>query len=138
MAMEGKRLYADTYLITGEMTGLLADASNRQTISLEIGTKKNELNAFDGIVRGLKVACGSTNFDVSLFTKVDGVADSIYEIATITGTNKSIVKDDYYIAFENRDTVQSKAIYLEFIEQGSVAPGTVYWELTLNTHKLHV
>lgn len=136
--MEGKRLYADTYLLTGEITGLLADGSNRTTISLEVGTKPNELNAFDGIVRGLRVACDSTDFDVALFTKSDGVADSIYEIVVADTNSLSLVKDDYFVAFENRDTVLTKAIYLEFIEKGSVAPGTVYWELTLNAHKRYI
>ncbi|KKM59909.1 hypothetical protein LCGC14_1547160 [marine sediment metagenome] len=138
MAMEGKRLYADTYLLTGQITGIIADGSTRVTISLEVGTSKNELNAFDGIVRGLKVACGSTNFDISLFTKSDGAADSIYEIVAITASNKSVVKDDYFIVFENRDIIQAKAIYLSFDEQASEAPGTIDWELTINAHKLHV
>ena len=138
MAMEGKRLYADTYLLTGQITGMLADGTTRVEVDLEVGVEKNELNAFDGIIRGLKVACSSTNYKISVFTKADGAANSIYEILALTTINLAVVRDDFFIAFENRDTTQVKKIYLDFEEVGSVAPGTIDWELTVNAHKLHV
>jgi len=66
----------------------------------------------NGILRGVSVACLSTNFDVSIRTKSNAQADTVDEVYRVTGINKFRSDDDLRQGWVNNDTPIENKLYL--------------------------
>ena len=87
-------------------------------------------NTFNFMLRGLKIGCDSTNFEISIFNEENGVQDSINECVRYVNINRYEYEAEMTLIVINRDTVQSKYIYCKVTNNdGSNATGPIDLEL---------
>jgi len=79
------RIFERSVIQNFTLGSVSADSTGGGPLDFKVVT---EQNIFNGILRGVSVACDSTDFDISLRTKSNGQADSVDEIYRVTNIDK--------------------------------------------------
>lgn len=64
-----------------------------------------------GIITHIKVSCASLDFDLALFNKTGGVADTVDEIFRTETESKSYDENELDLEYRNADTTLTSALY---------------------------
>lgn len=95
-----------------------------------------EQNVFNGILRNLAISCDSTDFDVSIRTKSNGLQDSVDEIYRATDINKYRSDDNLHVGWVNNDPTNTSKLYVVITNNDLVrATGTVTLKLVVDINK---
>lgn len=101
------------------------DATTTEMIRLEIPGPQEEFETHwervRCMIRGLIVACDSTDFDVHLFNKANASIDSVNQIMKVEGNNKWMYEDQLTLPFVNRDEPQDEYIYMRIVGGSGIA-----------------
>jgi len=99
-------------------------------------TDSSNQNVNAGILRGITVACDSTNFSISLRSKFNALANSVDEIYTTTSGNKRIDQHNLFVGWRNRDIPQSRNLYLVIVNSdANDETNTIQVRMTNSIHK---
>ena len=117
------RIYERTVIQEFTFPSIAADSTGGGPLDFEDVTGQNIQN---GILRGVSAACGSLDFDVSLRSKSNALADTVNEIYRVTGINKYRSDDNLHQGWVNRDTPIDSKLYLTLVNGDAVnATGTI-------------
>jgi len=95
-----------------------------------------EQNIFNGMLRGVSVACDSTDFDISIRTKSNGLADSVDEIFRVTNINKYRSDVNLEQGWVNNDPTNTSKLYAVITNQDLVrATGAVTIKIVTDINK---
>jgi len=112
---------------------IAADSTGGGPLDFLVATSQNIPN---GILRGVSVACSSTDFNVSIRTKSNAQADTVDEVYRVTGINKFRSDDDLYQGWVNNDSPIGSKLYLTLtnVDIGN-ATGTVTVKILTDINK---
>ncbi len=79
-------------------------------------------NIFNGILRNVAISCDSTDFDLSLFSKSNGQANTIDEIYKIVNVSKYSFDDEIRSGWVNNDPVNTAKLYAVIVNSDLVRP----------------
>jgi len=102
------RIFERTVIQEFTLNSIAASSTGGGPLDFLVNTGQN---IFNGILRGVSVACGSTNFDISLRTNSAALANTVDEIYRVTGINKFRSDDNLYQGWINNDVPVSSNIY---------------------------
>ena len=115
--------------ITRHTFGSMTDGTSGAALDL-IGTGRDSQKFHSGVLRGVTVSCDSTNFDVSLRTKSDALADTPDEIYRVTGISKYRRDHDLLVGWTNNDSPKQGKLYMTLTNNDLVnAPETIEIEV---------
>jgi len=127
------RIYERTCIQNFTLGSVAADKTGGGSLDFLVAT---EQNIFNGILRGVSVACDSTDFDISLRTKSNGQPDSVDEIYRATDISKYRSDDDLFQAWVNGDPTNTSKLYAVIVNNDLVrATGTVIIKIVTDINK---
>ena len=127
------RIYERTCIQSFALGTVSADKTGGGPLDFYAAT---EQNIFNGILRGVSVACDSTDFDISIRTKSNGLADSVDEIYRVTNINKYRSDDDLNQGWVNGDPTNTSKLYCVVTNQDLVrATGAVTVKIVTDINK---
>lgn len=101
----------------------VAQGNNSGMVGVTIPSKSGKLI-------GIRISCLSTNFDISLFDKADGVTGTLNEFLLVTANNLRYDDQSIISYFANRDNPSVSKIYLLLTNPG-IDTGLVTFELII-------
>lgn len=125
------RIYARTSITRHTLGAVSADSTGGGELNLLYGVDRRD-KFHSGILRGLAVACDSTDFDVSVRVKSNGQADSIDEIYRVVNINKYRRDSDLLIGWVNMDPVKSGTLYC-IVTNNDLSRGTGTIDVEIHT-----
>lgn len=127
------RIFERTVIQNFTFGSIAADQTGGGPLDFYTATEQN-IQA--GILRGVSVACDSTNFSVSIRSKSNGQENSVDEIYDATGINLYKRDDDLYHGWVNGDSPVSSKLYLVLVNSdGANATGTITVKIVSDIHK---
>jgi len=102
------RIYERTAIQEFTFSSIAADSTGGGALDFESGLGQKVLN---GLIRGVSVACDSTDFDISLRTKSNGQADSVDEIYRVTDISKYRSDNNLLQGWVNNDSPAESKLY---------------------------
>jgi hypothetical protein len=127
------RIYERTCIEEFTIDSIAAGASGSGELDFLAAT---EQNIFNGILRGVSVACSSVDFDISIRTKADASADTVDEIYKAVDINKYRSDDNLYQGWTNGDTPMASKLYAFITNTDGVnATGTITIKIVTEINK---
>lgn len=127
------RIFERTCLQEFTFSSIAADSTGGGELDFASATSQNIHN---GILRGVSVACDSTDFDVSLRTKSNAQADTVDEVFRVTDINKYRSDDNLLQGWVNNDPVLESRLYLVLVNNDLArATGTVTIKIVMDINK---
>jgi len=102
------RIFERTSIAQATFSSIAADSTGGGPIDI-VGT--GERGAHVGILRGLSIACDSTNYSLSIRSASNAQANTIEEIYSTTGINRASIVNNLYNAWINDDATKSSTLY---------------------------
>jgi hypothetical protein len=127
------RIYERTCIQEFSLGTVAADSTGGGPLDFETVAGQS---IFNGILRNFAISSDSTDYDVSVRTKSNGQADTIYEIYRATDINKYRFDDDLHIGWVNADPTNTSKLYVVITNNDLArATGTVRINLTMDINK---
>jgi len=115
------------------LDSVAADSTGGGPLDFFVATGQN---MHTGILRGVSVACGSTDFDISIRTKSNAAEDTVDEIYRVTGIDKYRSDDNLYQGWVNGDSPLKSKLYVTLINADSVnATGDITVKILIEINK---
>jgi hypothetical protein len=125
----------DLVSITEHSLTSVAKSATGSEETIPVVDETDEYNVDSGILKGFLCSCSSTDYDISIRTKAEALADSFNEICVYEGINKAVVVDDLNIGWINGDTTSTNNLYIVVTNNDSGnATGTISLSITNLIH----
>ena len=127
------RIFERTAIQNFTLGSVAADSTGGGPLDFQVAT---EQNIFNGVLRGVSVACDSEDFDVSIRTKSNGQANSVDEIYRVVDIDKYRSDDNLFQGWVNGDTPSSSKLYVVLTNTDAVnATGTITVKIVTDINK---
>ena len=103
------RIYERSCIQEFTFSNIAADSTGGGPLDFESATGQN---IFNGILRGVSVACDSTDFDVSIRTKSNAQENTVDEIYRVTTIDRYRSDDNLFQGWVNNDPTNTSKLYL--------------------------
>ncbi len=127
------RIYERTAIELFTLSTVAADSTGGGPLEF---TVPDNQNFHSGILRGIKISCDSTDFDVSLRTQSNALVDTVKELYRVIDVNKYVSDEGLKVGWINTDTPAAKKLYLVLTNNDLQNPtGVVSVEIMTDINK---
>ena len=126
------RIYERTCMQNFTLGSVAADSTGGGTLDFKATAGEN---IFNGVLRGVSVACDSTNFSLSLRTKLNALENTVDEIYRATEISKYRSDDALYQGWVNGDSPLSPNLYATIINSGESETGIITVKIVTDINK---
>lgn len=111
------RIFERTIIQEFEIDSIAADSTGGGALDFLVGSGQK---VFNGILRGVSIACSSEDFDVSIRTKSNALANTVDEVYRAIDIDKYRSDDNLYQGWVNNDPTIASKLYLTLINVDAV------------------